>query len=128
MSISAAGMNYLHTNSIVHRDLKPGNIMRTIDDEGDVTYKLTDFGAARELREQEAFTSIVGTQEYLVSLINVYDWLIYYFKFFYSGNLNKLKLLLTELTTLNLTEFKQVINGLATRFVVLGFAAGYTTR
>ena len=71
-------MKHLHINSIVHRDLKPGNIMRTIDEEGDVTYKLTDFGTARELREQEEFTSLVGTKEYLVSLTNVYGWSVYY--------------------------------------------------
>ena len=52
--------------------------MRTIDEEGDVTYKLTDFGTARELREQEEFTSLVGTKEYLVSLTNVYGWSVYY--------------------------------------------------
>jgi hypothetical protein len=29
-------------------------------------YKLTDFGAARKLEEEETFTSIYGTEEYLV--------------------------------------------------------------
>ena len=30
-------------------------------------YKLTDFGAARELEEEEQFMSLYGTEEYLVS-------------------------------------------------------------
>jgi hypothetical protein len=29
-------------------------------------YKLTDFGAARELQEEEQFVSLYGTEEYLV--------------------------------------------------------------
>lgn len=32
-------------------------------------YKLTDFGAARRLEEEETFTSIYGTEEYLVCYI-----------------------------------------------------------
>jgi len=59
------GMKVLYDENIVHRDLKPGNIMRTISDSGEVVYKLTDFGAARELKETEQFTSLCGTQEYL---------------------------------------------------------------
>ena len=31
-----------------------------------VVYKLTDFGAARELQEEEQFMSLYGTEEYLV--------------------------------------------------------------
>lgn len=30
-------------------------------------YKLIDFGAARELEEEEQFMSLYGTEEYLVS-------------------------------------------------------------
>jgi len=30
-------------------------------------YKLTDFGSAREFDETEVFTSMYGTEEYLVS-------------------------------------------------------------
>ena len=33
-------------------------------------YKLTDFGAARELEGSEEFMSIYGTEEYLVGLNN----------------------------------------------------------
>lgn len=61
----ASGMKYLRQIGIIHRDLKPGNIMRFIDDTGQSIYKLTDFGAARQLDDEENFTSIYGTEEYL---------------------------------------------------------------
>uniref|UniRef100_A0A671ERZ8 Inhibitor of nuclear factor kappa-B kinase subunit epsilon n=1 Tax=Rhinolophus ferrumequinum TaxID=59479 RepID=A0A671ERZ8_RHIFE len=60
-----AGMNHLRENSIVHRDIKPGNIMRLVGEEGQSIYKLTDFGAARELDDDEKFISVYGTEEYL---------------------------------------------------------------
>nr|XP_040134473.1 inhibitor of nuclear factor kappa-B kinase subunit epsilon [Ictidomys tridecemlineatus] len=60
-----AGMNHLRENGIVHRDIKPGNIMRLIGEEGQSIYKLTDFGAARELDDDEKFISVYGTEEYL---------------------------------------------------------------
>ena len=61
------GMNHLRENGVVHRDIKPGNIMRQVGDDGRSVYKLTDFGAARELNDEEKFLSIYGTEEYLVS-------------------------------------------------------------
>ncbi|KAF5301658.1 hypothetical protein FQA39_LY10705 [Lamprigera yunnana] len=60
-----AGMKHLRDNSLVHRDLKPGNIMKFINDDGTTVYKLTDFGAARELQEGQQFVSLYGTEEYL---------------------------------------------------------------
>ncbi|XP_018562814.1 inhibitor of nuclear factor kappa-B kinase subunit epsilon-like [Anoplophora glabripennis] len=59
------GMKYLRDNNIVHRDLKPGNIMKCIQEDGTNIYKLTDFGAARELAESETFQSLCGTPQYL---------------------------------------------------------------
>ncbi|CAL1299225.1 unnamed protein product [Larinioides sclopetarius] len=61
----AAGMKYLRDNSIIHRDLKPGNIMKFISVDGRSIYKLTDFGAARELEDDQQFMSLYGTEEYL---------------------------------------------------------------
>lgn len=61
----AAGMRHLRAHSLVHRDLKPGNIMKCLCDDGRAVYKLTDFGAARELLEDERFVSLYGTEEYL---------------------------------------------------------------
>ncbi|KAM5170615.1 serine/threonine-protein kinase TBK1 isoform 1-T2 [Mantella aurantiaca] len=60
-----AGMNHLRENGIIHRDIKPGNIMRMIGEDGKSVYKLTDFGAARELEDDEQFVSLYGTEEYL---------------------------------------------------------------
>lgn len=60
-------MNHLREHGIVHRDIKPGNIMRLLGEEGQSIYKLTDFGAARELDDDEQFVSVYGTEEYLVS-------------------------------------------------------------
>ncbi|XP_066559380.1 inhibitor of nuclear factor kappa-B kinase subunit epsilon isoform X2 [Amia ocellicauda] len=60
-----AGMNHLRENGVVHRDIKPGNIMRLVGEDGRSVYKLTDFGAARELEDDEKFVSIYGTEEYL---------------------------------------------------------------
>lgn len=59
------GMNHLRANGVVHRDIKPGNIMRQVGEDGRSVYKLTDFGAARELEDDEKFMSIYGTEEYL---------------------------------------------------------------
>ncbi|XP_017271157.1 inhibitor of nuclear factor kappa-B kinase subunit epsilon [Kryptolebias marmoratus] len=59
------GMNHLRENGVVHRDIKPGNIMRKVGEDGKSVYKLTDFGAARELEDDEKFMSIYGTEEYL---------------------------------------------------------------
>ncbi|PSN34189.1 Serine/threonine-protein kinase TBK1 [Blattella germanica] len=61
----SAGMKHLRDNNLVHRDLKPGNIMKFICDDGTTVYKLTDFGAARELQEDQQFMSLYGTEEYL---------------------------------------------------------------
>lgn len=60
-----AGMKHLRDNNLVHRDLKPGNIMKFISEEGKTIYKLTDFGAARELQDNQQFVSLYGTEEYL---------------------------------------------------------------
>ncbi|XP_028924172.1 inhibitor of nuclear factor kappa-B kinase subunit epsilon [Ornithorhynchus anatinus] len=60
-----AGINHLRENGIVHRDIKPGNIMRLVGEAGQSIYKLTDFGAARELADDEKFVSVYGTEEYL---------------------------------------------------------------
>ncbi|XP_022913910.2 serine/threonine-protein kinase TBK1 [Onthophagus taurus] len=65
LSHLTAGMKHLRDNNLVHRDLKPGNIMKFICDDGTTVYKLTDFGAARELHEGQQFASLYGTEEYL---------------------------------------------------------------
>ena len=61
-------MKYLQEHGIVHRDIKPGNIMRRLGSDRSPVYKLADFGAARQLQDEENFTSLYGTEEYLVSI------------------------------------------------------------
>ena len=62
----ADGMSELHRLNIVHRDIKPNNILLQILPTGEHVYKLSDFGAAREVAvEDEQFMSICGTEEYL---------------------------------------------------------------
>ncbi|GAB1600900.1 inhibitor of nuclear factor kappa-B kinase subunit epsilon-like isoform X2 [Argonauta hians] len=58
------GMKHLRKNGFVHRDIKPPNILRCQIDRKTV-YKLTDFGSAKPLQDEEEFTSLVGTEEYL---------------------------------------------------------------
>ncbi|XP_025106703.1 serine/threonine-protein kinase TBK1-like isoform X2 [Pomacea canaliculata] len=60
-----AGVKHLRDFDIIHRDIKPGNILRCVAEDGRSIYKLTDFGAARELQENEEFVSLYGTEEYL---------------------------------------------------------------
>ena len=40
--------------------------MRFVTDSGESIYKLVDFGAARELDDEEQFQSLYGTEEYLL--------------------------------------------------------------
>ncbi|XP_054750839.2 serine/threonine-protein kinase TBK1-like [Lytechinus pictus] len=61
----SAGMKHLRDKGIIHRDIKPGNIMMVKGEDGVYIYKLADFGAARELEDDEAFKSLYGTEEYL---------------------------------------------------------------
>ncbi|XP_071960808.1 serine/threonine-protein kinase TBK1-like [Antedon mediterranea] len=65
LSDICSGMKYLQNKQIVHRDLKPGNIMVMEGKDGQNIYKLADFGAARQLSNDENFVSLYGTEEYL---------------------------------------------------------------
>ena len=77
--MKAAGMKHLRDMNIIHRDLKPGNIMKFVAEDGTSIYKLTDFGAARELDDDQQFMSLYGTEEYLVFIDLLGSIFIYLF-------------------------------------------------
>ncbi|KAG0245084.1 camp-dependent protein kinase catalytic subunit [Actinomortierella wolfii] len=54
-------LEYLHGNDIIYRDLKPENIL--IDAQGNV--KITDFGFAKQLADNETAWTFCGTPDYL---------------------------------------------------------------
>lgn len=68
----SAGLHYLRLHGISHRDVKPGNILCKREDDGTRTFKLTDFGASRDLLVEEDPANpggqpkiLYGTEEYL---------------------------------------------------------------
>ncbi|KAF9365276.1 camp-dependent protein kinase catalytic subunit [Mortierella sp. NVP85] len=54
-------LEYLHCNDIIYRDLKPENIL--IDAQGNI--KITDFGFAKRLADNETAWTFCGTPDYL---------------------------------------------------------------
>ena len=60
----ALAMQHAHENSVLHRDLKPANVLLTADG----TPKVSDFGLAKLLDEQEELTqagAVMGTASYM---------------------------------------------------------------
>ncbi len=65
-------LSHAHAQGIVHRDIKPTNLMLTLDDEGQETVKVLDFGVAKFLdiraeadRMSTDTSLVVGTPRYI---------------------------------------------------------------
>lgn len=59
-----SAIDYLHDRGIVHRDLKPENLLYASKDrESDI--KITDFGLAKIMREDELLKTACGTPNYV---------------------------------------------------------------
>ncbi|KAJ1904423.1 serine/threonine protein kinase, partial [Tieghemiomyces parasiticus] len=57
-------IKYLHDRGVVHRDLKPENIL--LADRSTLTIKLTDFGLAKVVRDENTFMkTLCGTPNYV---------------------------------------------------------------
>lgn len=56
-----SAVSHLHANGIMHRDLKPENILVDVDGHA----MLTDFGLAKQFKEDTRSNSMCGTVEYM---------------------------------------------------------------
>ncbi len=71
-----AGLSTAHAAGIVHRDIKPANILLATTGPAAGTYKLTDFGLARNPDRQHTLTasgSLLGTLTYLAPEVALGD-------------------------------------------------------
>ena len=63
------GLNYLHSMSVVHRDLKLENVMVDVqmgqDKIPELVCKLTDFGFATHIEQDQTATQNLGTRIYM---------------------------------------------------------------
>ncbi|KAG9066293.1 hypothetical protein KI688_001514 [Linnemannia hyalina] len=57
------GVKYLHDRGVVHRDLKPENIL--VMDKEKMTVKVSDFGLAKMIGDQEFHNTVCGTPSYV---------------------------------------------------------------
>ena len=92
-------MKYIHFNKIIHRDLKPSNIL--IADDG--TIKISDFGIAKLMTEEQTMTVGKGTYNYMApeivneddhynEKVDIYSFGVLVFFILNNGELPKIRL------------------------------------
>jgi len=60
------GLKHLHENHIIHRDIKPANVLRFELNNGDMVFKITDFGISRQMNSTyEQQSTMAGTRMYM---------------------------------------------------------------
>lgn len=61
------GLRHAHDRGIIHRDLKPGNLLMTVDEQGEPSgVKITDFGIAKQFgSSMNTGENVLGTMDFM---------------------------------------------------------------
>ena len=59
------GLEYMHKQGVIHRDIKPENLLYSKRDFDRAIIKVSDFGLARFINEDELATTTCGTPGYV---------------------------------------------------------------
>ena len=61
-----AALKFMHEEKqTMHRDLKAENVLITVEDQGNLRIKLSDFGESRDMADTAEYITQVGTEYYM---------------------------------------------------------------